>query len=334
MTFGGNLGAVGTASELNQSGSLFFAASLMLCGTLDGRSLRRMIDELLSLIAELEGDRSLDRPDRVRLRIDALDRLDAYLLNGESPVPAAQSVEAEIYQRAKQLYNRLEVVNLALYQAIRGQIQRRDGHDLLLRSIDQSGPDYGAASRVNAESYDDLDELIGGVLQLESPEMRGAQLDSEMVPYQPTPARHIFDLIGRIGLGERDVLVDFGSGLGHVPLLAGICTVARSIGIELEAAYVHCARQSARALKLSNVTFIQQDAREADLSAGTVFYLYTPFIGTILRAVLDSLQHEAALREIRVCTFGPCTATVVHEPWLESIDSPAGGRPAVFSSRN
>ena len=83
-----------------------------------------MIDELLSLIAELEGDRSLDRPDRVRLRIDALDRLDAYLLNGESPVPAAQSVEAEIYQRAKQLYNRLEVVNLALYQAIRGQIQR------------------------------------------------------------------------------------------------------------------------------------------------------------------------------------------------------------------
>ena len=41
-------------------------------------------------------------------------------------------------------------------------------------------------------------------------------------------------------------------------------------------------------LKLERVTFIQQDARAADFSGGTVFYLYTPFTGSILRSVLDN----------------------------------------------
>jgi trans-aconitate methyltransferase len=155
-----------------------------------------------------------------------------------------------------------------------------------------------------------------------------------MVFYQPTPARHIFDLIARTALTERDVLVDLGSGLGHVSLLASICTGARNIGIELEAAYVECARHSAKTLNLNNVIFVKQDAREADLSGGTVFYLYTPFTGTILRAVLDSLRREAASREIRICTFGPCTPTIVEQRWLETLGPSEVDGIAVFRSRS
>jgi predicted RNA methylase len=92
------------------------------------------------------------------------------------------------------------------------------------------------------ESYDYLDELVSGILRFVKPDGRIAQLPARMVSYQPTPARHIFDLIGRAQLAERDVLIDLGSGLGHVPLLASICTGTRSIGIELDAAYVNCAR--------------------------------------------------------------------------------------------
>jgi len=109
------------------------------------------------------------------------------------------------------------------------------------------------------------------------------------------------------------VFIDVGSGLGHVSLLASIYAGTRCIGIEVEAAYVNCARQSGYELNLNNVTFIHQDAREADLSCGTIFYLYTPFLGTILRGVLDSLRREAASREIRVCTAGPCMPTVGEE---------------------
>jgi hypothetical protein len=86
-------------------------------------------------------------------------------------------------------------------------------------------------------------------------------------------------------------------------------------------------------LNLANVTFIQQDARDADYSFGTVFYLYTPFTGTILRSVLDSLRSEAANREIQVCTFGPCTPTVAKEEWLDVVGALRTDRPAIFRRR-
>jgi hypothetical protein len=306
---------------------------LALCGTLYGWSLEPLIDALRSLIAELEEDGSLEQPDRVRSRLEALDRLEACILFGDSSQAGAECGEGEIYRRAKALYSKLERINFDLYEAMRNEIQRGAGHALLDRAIAESGPGLGAAGGVNAESYDYLDELVSGVLRLQDPKARTVELDEEMVHYQPTPARHIFDFVSRIGLCDRDMLVDFGSGLGHVPLLAGICSGARCIGIELEAALVACARQCAGELKLSHVTFIEQDARGVDLRSGTVFYLYTPFTGTILRAVLDSLRKEAASREFRVCTFGPCTGIVAGEPWLERDRVLEGSGVAVFRSR-
>jgi len=157
-----------------------------------------------------------------------------------------------------------------------------------------------------SKKYDYLDELIIGVLRFEETGVpRSSSPTTEMVFYQPTPARHIFDLIDRTALNEHDVLVDLGSGLGHVPLLASICTRARGIGVELEPVYVDCARQSAETLNLKNVTFVQQNARAAKLTDGTVFYMCTPFTGNMLRAVLDSLQRVGGRRDIRICTFGP-----------------------------
>jgi hypothetical protein len=298
----------------------------------------KMMHGLQNLIGELEQDCSLNEPDHLRRRIEALDRLDAYL-DGQldEPLPAiiTQSIASEIYPRAKALYARLELANSELYQTIRHQIQRSAGpYRLLQRLANQFSQSENTTSPTVGEGYDYLDELVSGVLQFEEPSANIAQLQAEMVFYQPTPARHIFDLINRAALTERDVLIDLGSGMGHVPLLAAICTGARSIGIELEAAYVDCARQSAQALNLNNVVFIQQDARTPDLSSGTVFYLYTPFIGTILRTVLDSLRREATSRPIRICTFGPCTATIAEEPWLEAVDTLEPHRLAIFRSRN
>ena len=209
-----------------------------------------MMRGLQSLIGELEQDCSLDEPDRLRQRIQALDRLDAYLpdapLDEQLPAIDTKSIAAEIYPRAKALYAKLELANFELYQAIRHEIQRAAGpYGLLQRPANQSGQGGNAIGPADGEGYDYLDELVSGILQFEKPAAGIVQLPAEMVFYQPTPARHIFNLIGRTALTERDVLIDLGSGLGHVPLLTTICTSARGIGIELEAAYVHCARQSA-----------------------------------------------------------------------------------------
>lgn len=272
------------------------------------------MSELQALVSGLEQDGSLDEPVRVHERIDALDRLERYLLDDQC---------GDLCDRARTLYERLETVESRLHQAIRGEIKRGRRPDWLLHATPAIG-----------EGYDYLDVLISGVLRLEQPAAGLAEPAAEMIAYQPTPARHILDLLRRAALTEQDVLVDIGSGLGHVPLLTAICTDARSIGVELEPAYVKSAWRSARELDLANATFVQQDARTADYAGGTAFYLYTPFTGSIMRAVLDSLRREASSHPLRVFTYGPCTATVAEEPWLVAAGRPRPQRISMFRSRS
>jgi hypothetical protein len=111
-------------------------------------------------------------------------------------------------------------------------------------------------------------------------------------------------------------------------MLTGI----RSSGIELEAAYVASAQECAQSLHLTSVYFIQQDARTADLSRGTIFYLYSPFTGSILAEVLERLRKESIQRPIRVCTFGPCTRAVAQESWLNASAVADPGQITVFQS--
>jgi SAM-dependent methyltransferase len=279
---------------------------------------------LLSLIEELERDCSLHEPQQLRRRVEALDDLDACLSGGEV-------TRTELDQRAEAIHSKLESLNYRAYEGIRRHIQTGGG----ARSLLEWMPDWNrAADLLNRKGYDYLDELISGVLRLEEPSADIVRLESEMVPYQPTPARHIFDLIDRTALTERDFLIDLGCGLGHVALIASICTRANCIGVECELSYVHCARNSARSLSLNNVKFVHGDARSTDLSKGTVFYLYTPFSGSILRDVLNSLRRESLRREIRICTFGPCTGTVAHERWLSVIGAVEAERIAIFRSRD
>ena len=151
--------------------------------------------------------------------------------------------------------------------------------------------------------------------------------------YQPTPVRHILQLLTASELSETDVLIDLGSGLGHVPLLLSMLTGVQSVGVEVQAAYVDSAQECARSLRLSRARFVAADARAADFSSGTVFYLYSPFKGSILTDVLSMLHRENMRRSIKICSLGPCTSKVANETWLKTSSRPSTGRIAVFSSR-
>jgi hypothetical protein len=72
-------------------------------------------------------------------------------------------------------------------------------------------------------------------------------------------------------------------------------------------------------LGLPYVEFIHADARQADYDDGTMFYLYTPFRGEMLRQVLRRLEAQAERRRIRVCTYGPCTLQAGEQNWLKPI---------------
>jgi len=284
-----------------------------------------MLEALHTLVCEVERDRSLERPEQLRERIRAMDRLEDVLLHeSEPPSPAAGAVIDTLRRRARARLNALAEIQQRLCEGIRQAIMQGAGAHALrgwLHHDDLREP-WG---------YDHLDALIGDVLALDEPDAVAA-LEAEMVFYQPTPVRHVLDLIHRARLGRDDVLVDLGSGMGHVPLLVSICSEAQACGIEREEAYVTSARRAAQALRVERASFVAQDAREADVSRGTVFYLYTPFTGEMLRHMLDRLRDEARRRSIRVATLGPCTPAVAGESWLRAASEPDAGRVTLFRS--
>jgi hypothetical protein len=274
-----------------------------------------MSEALSALIEHLRGDLTLDRPERLRERVDALDRIERLSLY-LSDTPDTLALSADI--AAQQ--SRLDAVNERLYRNLRDAIRRGDGANCLREWVPVAEHADTDTSIAQGEGYDHLDALLGGIAQLHEPADDVAALAPEMVFYQPTPARHIFDLIRRIAPGADDVVLDVGSGLGHVPLLVGACTSARCIGVELEPAYVASARAAAADLRLSRVSFIQADARAADLSQATVFYLYTPFTGGVLGEMLERIREQAQRRDIRLCSLGPCTQVLAAQRWLRAID--------------
>jgi hypothetical protein len=289
---------------------------------------------LRNLLNTLDAACHLADSDRFGERAEALERLDAFDLDAEASSDNVTSDQFALYRRARDLRAELEDANSRFCARIRDAIRRGAGRDALLRCAAEAAS--GRTERTNStddgDSYDYLDELVSGVFQFTVPGAPKIHLSSEMVAYQPTPARHVFEMIDRMKVTAKDVFVDLGSGLGHVPLLVAICTETRAIGIELEPAYVESARHSAEELRLGNAIFLTGDARDVDFSSGTIFYLYTPFRGSILRVVLDRLRAEANTRAIRVCTFGPCMPAVAAESWL-ALDPIESGRVSVFRSR-
>jgi hypothetical protein len=288
--------------------------------------------DLHAFLCGLEANPSLLQPEQLRERLIALDDLDAGFggIDSEDPTTCTDS---RIPKRAKALRTRLEAANAELYQSVRSDIVRSGRSRVLLQWLQDSASQNESKSPLPGLGFDSRDELLSGVLQLREPGEPNLQLSPEMVFYQPTPVRHILHLIAATALSEDDAFVDLGSGLGHVPLLVSMVTGAQSLGIEVQAAYVASARKCAQSLHLGRVRFIPQDAREADLSSGTVFYLYSPFNGSILTDVLNALRMESTRRSIKICSLGPCARTVANETWLKASALPDTGRITVFDSQ-
>jgi Histone methylation protein DOT1 len=286
-------------------------------------------EDLHDLLTSLEADSFLFERERLRERLDLLDDLDAGFGDLDSG-PSKKNRNERLDYRIKAIRTRLEGVNTELYQSIRTEIMHGAQPRTLLQWIQTSTGSDETQSPAPCFAYDYRDEVVSGILQFREPSEANLQRVGEMVFYQPTPVRFILQLIRSSALTEADVLVDLGSGLGHVPLLASLLTGAQSLGIEVEAAYVASAQECAQSLHLNRVRFIHKDAREADLSGGTVFYLYSPFTGSILADVLERLRTESARRPIKICTLGPCTLRVAQESWLQACAPPHLGQIAIF----
>lgn len=245
----------------------------------------------------------------------ALDQLEVHVFDRLDGLPAlhASAAGQALRQQAEDWQTRLEALDAALMQELRQKL--RAGHPLaeLLRQYADGLPQ---AQKVDGDTYDLSDQLINGLL-LNRP-LPGATvgLETEMVAYQPTPVSVVLDLVKRARLGPQDLFVDLGSGLGQVTLLVHLLSGARTKGIEIEPAFVTYARNLAAELELAQVEFIAADARDADLSGGTVYFLYTPFQGRMLTSVLNRLRAACRFGPRRICSLGPCSRALQQQDWL------------------
>jgi len=274
---------------------------------------------LPSMIAMLAADPGWREPMAFLRRAEAIDQLDLYLV-GESG--------ASLREQAEALIAAMEAVDLELFDDLRRRIRRGEARQALSPWI--------ASEVTPGQHYDALDALLAGVLAIDEPDAADPAPPPEMVFYQPSPARHIVDGIRRASISASDIVLDLGSGLGHVPMLVHMLTGARTRGVEREPAYVASAASAASALGLARaeVAFTAADARDADMAGVDVFYLFTPFLGTVLRDVLAKIEAEAVRRPLRVVALGPCARSFARMPWLHSgdPDPAATDRIVVFRS--
>jgi hypothetical protein len=166
------------------------------------------------------------------------------------------------------------------------------------------------------QAYDALDALFSQLFIPQVPEEPHVILDPGLVPYQPTPARAVLQLLERLRLGQDDVVYDLGSGLGLVVQALALLSPARAVGLELEPSYLASSERSAQALHLYRARFQTSDLRIASLSGATAYYLYTPMKGKALEELFARLQGVAHGRSVRVATYGPCTREAHRQAWL------------------
>ena len=274
--------------------------------------------EIESDIDAIEENRTLFDQANFIGRVEALDRLEFHMLGriqvARESRPAKDWVNLK--DRAERLRNRLEETNARLFRKLRAQIKSGSlTGEKLKRELEKYGGDSGDSGR-----YDGLDVLVGGLLRLNTPPQETQPREPEMVFYQPTSAHIILELVEKMPIPSDAVFYDLGSGLGHVCILVNLLTGARTKGVEREPAYCDYARRCASRLNLSRVEFINGDARTADYSDGTIFFMYTPFRGGLLEEVLRKLRRESDKRTLRICAYGPCALDLSNQTWLRRVD--------------
>ncbi|HLL23122.1 MAG TPA: hypothetical protein VK427_13370 [Kofleriaceae bacterium] len=153
-----------------------------------------------------------------------------------------------------------------------------------------------------------------------------AALPVGSVPYVPCEVDVIIAALGVVRDG--DVFVDLGAGLGRPALLAHLVCGVPALGIELQPHLVREARAAAARLDVSGaVTFAVADAAIADLTRGTVFFIYASFNGPQLARVIARLAGVARDHAIVVCAVG----FEVDVPWLRVQSATA--QLVVYASR-
>jgi hypothetical protein len=129
--------------------------------------------------------------------------------------------------------------------------------------------------------------------------------DPDLIGYVPSGIAAITRIVAEVPITANDILVDVGAGLGKVAMAVHLLSGARTRGIELNPELVKHATSAAGELGLGDrVSFLEADARHADIGDATIVFMYVPFRGAALLAAMRRLEEAARRRPLVVCTLG------------------------------
>lgn len=171
---------------------------------------------------------------------------------------------------------------------------------------------------------DSLVDKILGIGSLESDleeQSLSRVLGHEQFTYEGTPYNYICFFLSLLAPNKKDVVYDLGCGYGRVIFYGAITTKAKYKGIEIVPERVELAQKIQNNLKIENAQFVAQNALDAEISDGTIFFLFNPFIYSTLEKIGDKLEEVAGEKKIRIVTWG---SFAMHDffknkAWLQEI---------------
>jgi hypothetical protein len=284
-----------------------------------------VLSEIEADIQEIENNAKLHEESSFAIRQEAIDFIEFHVIDRIDILLQNDNHSEQLIllkKRARKIKGRLEIIDFNLFQQIREGIRFGLYNGGRFRGLIEEyfGSNFINRIQQEATDYDSLDAFTNGLFSILAVPAETKTMEPDMVYYQKTPARIIFELIEKANLQKDDVFYDLGSGLGQVTILVNLLGGIKAFGIEFEPAYCNAALASATNLNLLDVEFIVGDARFADYSHGTLFFMFTPFKGEMLEEVLEVLRRESTKRTIKIFTYGPCTNTVAQKNWLTSED--------------
>ena len=110
---------------------------------------------------------------------------------------------------------------------------------------------------------------------LASPTTLAQQQPASLAPYVPTPQDVVNRMLELAGVTQDDVVYDLGCGDGRIIITAAQRFGARGVGIDFDPRRIAEANANAKRAGVEDlVTFIEQDAMQANVSDATVVTLY------------------------------------------------------------
>jgi SAM-dependent methyltransferase len=148
------------------------------------------------------------------------------------------------------------------------------------------------------------------------PEALGPSLE-HATHYEPTPVEHVKTLLDAVAIPlEQATFVDLGCGMGRVVLLAAHRPFRQAVGVEFSPALCQIARENIAAYdsalrRCRDVRVVCADAKNFALPRGDlVIYMYNPFRGPVMQAVVDRLARSRT-HELVLIYHTPLERTIV-----------------------